>query len=89
MELTYKVRNDHSRQKAKFKDAYEDARERKLRWAKHVVHQDDNIWTTPPNFWWPYNFSQPQGRPSECLPKEIEKSIREKLASISQKSWTL
>ncbi|KIH43094.1 hypothetical protein ANCDUO_26908, partial [Ancylostoma duodenale] len=43
--LRDKIRNEEIRGRASFKDAYNDARERKLRWADHIARRGDNRWT--------------------------------------------
>lgn len=70
-----KIRSNEIRKKTLFKDAYDDAIQRKLRWAGHVARRKDNRWTTRTTFWWPYDYKRPLGRPPERWRKLMKERI--------------
>ena len=73
--LIDKVKSDEIRKQTMFKDAAQDARERKLRWAGHIARRQDNRWTTRTTFWWPYDLKRPLGRPPYRWRREMEQAI--------------
>ncbi|EYB83168.1 hypothetical protein Y032_0341g3004 [Ancylostoma ceylanicum] len=73
--LRDRIRNEEIRKRTLFKDAYDDATERKLRWAGHVARRHDNRWTQKVTFWCPWNYSRPQGRPPDRWRKQIEEKL--------------
>uniref|UniRef100_A0A914DB83 Reverse transcriptase domain-containing protein n=1 Tax=Acrobeloides nanus TaxID=290746 RepID=A0A914DB83_9BILA len=73
--LIDKVKSDEIRKQTMFKDAAQDARERKLEWAEHIVRRQDNRWTTRTTFWWPYDLKRPLGRLPYRWRREMEQAI--------------
>ena len=75
IKLIQKIPSTTIRKRTKFKDAYIDTLQRKLRWAGHVVRYEDNRWTNRTTFWWPYNFRRPRGRPADRWRKLIQDKL--------------
>lgn len=73
--LKDKIRHEEIRKQTKFKDANEDAMQRKLRWAGHVARMHDNRWTTRTTFWCPRNRIRPLGRPPDRWRKLLKEKV--------------